>query len=110
MAEQYDLYGAMSLSMKELCIKVEKVLSIKFDLHDSMYRGGDYYRAGLLGSNEEIAIQLNRFVLYDEEETAEPSYSEYPVILRIAWTQRGDEYRRKLNEIEGLDFLRRESR
>jgi hypothetical protein len=110
MVEHSDLYGAVNFYMDELRIEVEKALSIRFELHDSMYKGGDYYRAGSPGDNESIVIQRNKFELFDEEETAEPLYASYPVIMQIAWTRRGDEYHQRLAEINGLDFLRRNSR
>jgi hypothetical protein len=109
MAQVYDLYGAMNFSMNELRGEVEKVVGIKFDLHDSAYRGGEYFRAGALGG-EEFVIQLNHFEFEGEPEIAEPQYSDYPVILQVAWTERGDDLRKKLRDIAGLEFLRRKSR
>jgi hypothetical protein len=107
MAMVHDLYGATNFSMRDLRDEVENVLSINFNLHDSLYRGGDYFRAGEL-AGEKFVIQLNHFEFYGEPETAEPEYSNYSVILRISSTDRGDELRKKLGMIAGLEFLRRQ--
>ncbi len=107
MAKCYDLYGSHSLSLVELREAAEGCLGIRFTLHDSIYRGGDYFRSGDIGG-EEFVIQLNRFEYENEEEIAEPAYADYLVIFRIGWTERGDELREKLRKVPGLDFLRRE--
>jgi hypothetical protein len=108
MVQVSDLYGTRNLSTSELRQKAEKILGVKFNLHDSAYRGGEYFRAGELGGGEEFVIQLNNFKFAGESETAEPDYPEYPVILQISWTERGDELRNELSGIVGLTFLRRQ--
>ena len=107
MAKVHDLYGATNFSMGEFRAEVEKVLGIKFNLHDSLYIGGDYFRAGEL-TGEKFVIQLNHFEFDGEPETAEPDYSDYPVILQISSTDRGDDLRKKLGRVAGLEFLRRQ--
>lgn len=109
MAEVYDIYGATHFSLNVLRIEVEKVLDVHFDLHYSAYRGGEYFHAGELGG-EEFVIQLNHFDFEGEAETAEPQCPDYPVILQVTWTERGDDFREKLSGIAGLVFLRRTSR
>jgi hypothetical protein len=103
-----DLYGTSLLSMVELREKVERVLGVKFDPHDSAYMGGDYFRAGELGGGEEFVIQRNNFEFAGEAETAEPDYPDYSVMLQVSWTDRGDEIRNRLSDIRGLLFLRRQ--
>lgn len=109
MTQCYDLYGSRTLSVPELRDAGEGVLGLRFILHESAYRGGEYFRAGDPGG-EEFVIQLNSFEFDNEEEISEPEYADYPVILWIAWTERGDELRKKLNAIPGLEFLRRKVR
>jgi hypothetical protein len=95
--------------LSELRKAVERGLGIPFKLHESGYRGGDYFLGGNLGS-EEFVIQLNRSEYEGEDEITESEYPEYPVIFSIGWTERGDELKRKLASIPGLDFLGREVR
>jgi hypothetical protein len=104
-----DLYGSTRLSMAEIRDAATKMTGINFSLHDSAYRGGGYFRAEER-AGEEIVIQINTFQFEGESEVAEPDFSEYPVILWVAWTSRGDELRRDLQAIDGLDFLRRNER
>ena len=93
MTETYEIYGSKSLAVPEVGEAVEQALEIRFRLHESDYRGGDYLRAGELGE-EEIVVQLNRFEYEGEDETAVDEFPEYPVILWIAWTRREISYRR----------------
>src|SRR5262245_57393546 len=106
MTETYEVYGSKVLTLPELRDAVEQALGIRFRLHENDARGGDYFRAGELGG-EEIVVQLNRFEYDGEDETAVDEFREYPVILWIAWTRRGDELQQRLATIVGLDFLKR---
>jgi hypothetical protein len=109
MSQYFDLYGSKNLTMNELRNAVEDALSLRFDVHESSYKGGEYFRA-VLRDGEELIIQLNGFQLSDETEITEPAYSEYGVIFWVAWTSRADEFRGELAEIGDLEFLRRRER
>jgi len=105
----YDLYGTKTLSITELRDAIESALTIRFSPHDSVYYGGEYFRAGEVGG-EELVIQLNTFEYGGSIEVAEPDHRGYPVIFWVAWTERGDELRERLATIGELDFLRRKLR
>jgi hypothetical protein len=109
MTETYEVYGSKGLTLPELRDAIEQALGIRFRLHESLYKGGDYFRVGEWGG-EEIVVQLNRFEFEGEDEIAEAGFPEYPVILSIEWTRRGHELQQRLATIAGLDFLRREVR
>jgi hypothetical protein len=109
MSQCYDLYGSIGMSVAQLRDAIGNALAITFTLHDSPFRGGTYFRAGDIGS-EEFVIQQNMFEFDNEEEVAEPEFTHYPVIFWVAWTERGDEIREMLTAVKGLDFLRRRVR
>jgi folate-binding Fe-S cluster repair protein YgfZ len=109
MSQFFDLYGSKRLTITELRVAVGEALGLTFYAHESLYRGGEYFRV-VPHDGEEFVIQLNNFRLDDEMEVAEPDYSNYPVILWVAWTDRADALREDLAEIDGLDFLRRNQR
>lgn len=109
MAQNFDLYGSKRLTISELRNVIENALGLIFDVHESSYRGGEYFRS-VPCDGEEFVIQLNSFWLDNEMEIAEPDYSDYAVIFWVAWTGRADELREQLAEINDLDFLRRRDR
>jgi hypothetical protein len=103
-----DLYGAKGLELDELTRRVSEVLSREFSLHDSLYYGGGYYRSGIV-DDEEILIMSNDVTMEDEGlEYLEPDFSDYPLLLRVDETTRGDEIKRQLEVISSLTFLRRD--
>jgi len=106
MTKSYDLYGTRTLALDELRAAVEKALSVHLEGHESSYLGGEYFLAGDL-RGEHVLIQRNHVVDGDEEEPAEPQFADYPVLLQINATTRGDELKGQLLAIKGLDFLRR---
>lgn len=103
----YDLYGSKSLGLDELRLSVENVFGVKFLERYSDYMGGDYFRFGEF-EGEEFIIQLN-WIDEDDREFLEPNHSEYPVLLKVDATDRGDEIRNALSRIVDLDFLERKT-
>jgi hypothetical protein len=104
--EVYDLYGSKSLDLEELSSAVEKALGMVLQRHESSYLGGDYFVAGD-PRDEEIVVQKNDIGDEGTEELAEPQFDEYPILLRVNASTRGDEIRERLLVIAGVDFLRR---
>jgi hypothetical protein len=103
----YDLYGSKSLSIAQLRAAVEAALAAPFVLHDSSYRGGDYFFAGDL-RGETLVVQRNRIAGSGEDiEFAKPAFADYAVILEVNASTRSDQIRTRLAEIQGLDFLLR---
>ncbi len=102
----YDLYGSKALSPAELSELVSTALDLNFTIHESSYKG-TYHLAGDL-RGEHFEIQQNH--ISDEEgELLEPGYAEFPLLLSVNGTLRGNDVRMRLEEIEDLTFLRRES-
>ncbi|MCY2927107.1 MAG: hypothetical protein NT031_17075 [Planctomycetota bacterium] len=101
----YDLYGFANSTMADVKVAVERIANTDLVMHDSSYRGGEYYRAK--NGQEEIIVQQNRL---EDEEWAEEDFKEYPLILYIAKTDRGDELRsRLLEKLPAARFLRRDT-
>lgn len=63
---------------------VETALAIEMVLHDSLYRGGDYYRSTRThrGATETFVLQRNFDIL--DEEVAEPEYAQFALLLYCA--------------------------
>jgi hypothetical protein len=102
----YDLYGTRTLAVEELSAAVEDALALNLERHESGYLGGDYFVAGDL-RGEHFVVQRNHVDDGDEEEVAEPEFANYPTLLQVNATLRGDELKARLSSIDGLDFLRR---
>lgn len=99
----YDLYGFSSNTIAEVRAAVEQVANAVLAVHDSSYRGGEYYR--VKNGDEEIILQRNKI---DDEDWAEEHFKEYPLILYIARTERGDELKNDLlAELPSAKLLRR---
>ncbi len=107
MKKCYDLYGSRTLSRAELSDLVGEALDLSFKLHESSYKGV-YYLAGSL-RDEHFEVQANQISDEDEDGVLEPEYSDFPSLLSVNGTVRGDHIRGRLEKIEDLIFLRRES-
>jgi hypothetical protein len=102
----YDLYASKSLSLDELREAVEAALGIEFEAHESDFIGGDYFLAGD-PRGEEFIIQRNHAENGDEDEVVEAQYADFPILLQVNATARGDQLRGLLEGIKDLTFLRR---
>lgn len=80
MANYYDVYGFIQDDLDQVRSGVESMLEIQFAAHDSMYRGGLYYRLGNPGT-ENFVLQKN--YNSDEQEYTEEQFSEYPLLLYV---------------------------
>src|SRR5689334_6793888 len=74
----YLLFGIAGNDLEAARARVEHVLGIKMELHDSGYRRGDYYRLGDVGG-EQFILQRN----FDEAEGewTEPGCKEFGLLL-----------------------------
>ena len=103
----YDLYGSKVGSVEDLCGAVSDAIGSQFQRHESGYLGGEYFLYGDL-DGEHFIVQRNRYRNDEgEEEIAEAEFADYPVLLQVNASTRGDELREWLAGIVSLDFLRR---
>jgi hypothetical protein len=83
-----DLYGFEAQEIDQIAEQLSKALGIAFGLHESSYRGGDYYRHGMPGE-EELILQRNWDTV--ENEPIETTFANYPVLLYVGPTARSGE-------------------
>ncbi len=103
--KRFDLYGACGGSLEEVRLRVQHGLDRDFVLHESGYRGGEYFRAA--GPPEEVLLQTNA---PDEEGYyPEPEFREWPILVYINDSQRWGELDRRIAEIHSLVLLRSET-
>ncbi len=70
------IFGA-SGELTDVAASVARVLDLDFERRNSMYLGGEYYRAELvLGT---VIVQVNENL----DELREPDYPDLPVIVRV---------------------------
>jgi hypothetical protein len=83
----YLLFGIECDDLQNARSQLEHALGLTLDLHESGYRGGEYYRRGDVG-DEHFILQRN----FDdvEMEWAEPSCSECGLIFYANETERAD--------------------
>jgi hypothetical protein len=102
-ARIYDLYGSRSLTLDDLREAVQTATGLDLERRDSQQLGGEYFRGGSVGG-EELVAHRN----WDEEgEAIEEAFEDYSVLFRVERSLRADELRVLLNDVQGLDFLRR---
>jgi|RhiMetdeSRZDD1v2_1073273.scaffolds.fasta_scaffold925405_2 hypothetical protein len=91
--KSYDLYGFTSDNLDKLAESLGRTLGVTFSLHESSYRGGDYYRSGTPGQ-EEFVLQSN----YDqiEDEIAEPEFPKYSTLLYVGPTDHSEEIKDRI--------------
>jgi hypothetical protein len=108
----YDLYGFRGDSIDSFHVNVEMLLGIRMVARDSSF-SGEYYSFEY-PDGEEITILANDISYLspdeNEEDFHEPNYADYPIILRVESTNRGDELKKMILQISGVDFLRRTER
>lgn len=103
------LYGTKDWSVDELAEMVATVLDITLEPHESSALGDYFTTPNLQGDGEIISVRPN-YVDYGEEEDEimEDEFPDYPVIVTVEDTQRGDELVAIFSSgIPGLDFLLR---
>ena len=93
MANYYDVYGFTRDDLEQARRDIELGLNIQLMPHDSMYRGGLYYRLGDPGS-ENFVLQKN--YNFEEQEYTEEQFSEYAVLLYVNQPQNPFEVEKRL--------------
>lgn len=102
----FDLYGWKNGDLEVLKRKIENVLGIELELHESSYHGGDYYLYGKI-EEENYSLEYNKD-LYEDEPT-EADFSEYIVLLYVNRTKRSKELHDLIEaRIDNIEFLRHE--
>lgn len=100
-----DLYGFISADLTQISKDLESVLGVSFELHDSLFHGGDYYlfrkRKPLI---EELILQRNAEL---EDELAEPEFSEYQILLYVCLedVDRLSEIREKILSVRNIGAI-----
>jgi len=103
MIKRFDLYGWQSLLPSEAAKRLAALPGVVLQLHDSSYRGGEYYRGGS-DSAEELIVQHN---FRDEDgHLAEPEFPDYKTIVYVTWGSDGNVD--PIREIRDLTLLRTE--
>ena len=102
----FDLYGWKTGDLENLKYKVENVIGIELELHESVYHGGEYYLHGKL-EEENFSLEYNKDL--DEDEPNEADYPEYTLLLYVNRTTRSEDLRKIIETgIEDVKFLRHE--
>ena len=91
--KSYDLYGFKSPNFETVRTAIEQTLAFKFNLHESLYLGGEYYRFGNIG--EEEFILLNNYNSTEQDWT-EAEFQEMGILLYVGGTKRSEEIKRML--------------
>lgn len=103
MTRRFDLYGCSNIALDDVAGLAGDVLQVVFELHDSSYRGGDYFL--WRGTNgEEIILQRN--FEDDEGYLSEPDNPSFSVLLYASGL--GEAGYELLAGIDGVRLLRTE--
>lgn len=96
-----ELYGWRHGTVEHISQQTGHALDVTFELHESLYRGGDYclWRGS---AGDKIVIQRN--FRDDEGYLAEEAFGSYPVICYA--TRLGERVRALLQAAPGVDLLR----
>ena len=94
-----DLYASPTSDLEHARKLLEERLQIAFAMHDSAWRGGDYFMA--TGSDGETYI-LQRNVIANSEPAVE-EFRDIDTILHVEWTNRSAEL---LETLQALGFRR----
>lgn len=80
MAYYYDLYGFTHTNLEQVRTQLESILNFQLAPHDSIYRGGLYYRNDTSSS---ASFELQNNYNPEEEAYTEEQFSEYPLLLYV---------------------------
>jgi hypothetical protein len=102
----YDLYGFISDDIEQAKNILESSLGIKFDIRESDYQGGEYFK---WGRNNGEQFVLKRNVDPIDGEPAEISFSTHPILFYVNDTARSMELQDRISQkAKGFALLRHE--
>lgn len=73
----HKLFGASRLSLEQARRSLETLLGLQFELHESLYFGGDYFRFEV----GDLTLTLRPNFIDEDGERAEPLFPNEPVLL-----------------------------
>ena len=79
MTKKSNLFGAPLLELDAARSAVERALGTPMELHESAYRGGDYFRLEKTG----VKLVLQTNFMEDDGEVAEAEYPDADVLLYL---------------------------
>jgi hypothetical protein len=100
----YNLYGFLSTDINEAKNFLESALNIKFEVHDSSFQGGEYFRSGKY-TDENFVLKRN--IDPCDNEPAEISWPEYPILFYVNDTTRSVGLRERIDQNAGKVILLR---
>ena len=102
--KRFDLFGTKEQTLTETADAVARAIGVSFELHESGYLGGEYFRSlGLEG--EEVLVQANA---EDEEGyLTEPDFADFPTLVYV--NRGSEEFARALEAVPELELLRSEA-
>lgn len=103
--KNYDIYGQRDSDLKKALSAIQQALSIRFEAHQSYYRGGEYYKFSS-HDGENFILQKNFNSI--EAEWTERDFEEMGVILYVNETERSEKLEKLLTEtIPEIKLLKR---
>src|SRR4051794_31332417 len=103
MSKIFDTFCIEAADLHAARLRIEQLIPVQFILHESMYWGGDYYRASSCEFGE-ITIRTN-FNSYTNE-LNEPGYPDCQFVISANEPLQPDVLKSRLTA-QGLLFLRR---
>jgi hypothetical protein len=97
------LFGFLSGSLAATANSVSRDLGVTFELHDSLWRGGDYYVYE--SGSEKIIIQRNNDG-GPPDEPAEEQFPNYPLLMYVD-TERAEEMKAQTDKCSARPQLLR---
>jgi hypothetical protein len=97
-------YGLRSLTLRHAAATLTEVFGIKFELHDSSFYGGDYFRADVPAGT--IYIQSNHDILDDEPFEASWPLDQFLISFAGLDDKEWEPYRSLLAGLEASDEVR----
>ncbi len=106
-----DVYGFANFDLEAARAAVKLAFGVRLVLHDSLYRGGDYYLLRFRAFEEIVLhLQTNVDLLHapgdlPEEQWAEPEFPHIRTLLYVEAEDKNGELRHKALCIKHLEFL-----
>jgi hypothetical protein len=102
----YDLYGFLSDDIEVAKKILETSFGIQFEVRDSDYQGGEYYKWGKTG-NENFVLKRNLDPI--DGEPAEMSFPGHQILFYVNDTSRSADLQERINqEAKSFVLLRHE--